>query len=139
MEPMIRHVRYADFYSLASDGVGDIESFCRAVDALVQRMGHVSDHHVILDLRCATIPPIPESLLTQALEEFWRRGIGVANKVTIVYDSGDAERALRMVRAEEFAVEIGVNLRSFDDTADALEWLNCPADQRRFDFPPSNN
>jgi hypothetical protein len=139
MEPTIRHVRYEDFYALASDGVRDIESFCRAVDALVERMGRVSDHHVILDLRSATIPPIPESLLTQVLDELSRRGIGVANKVAVVYEAADAERAKRMVRAEEIAVEMGVRLRSFDDTADALEWLNCPDNQRRFDFPPSDN
>jgi hypothetical protein len=139
MEPTIRHVRYEDFYSLSSEGIGDIESFCRAVDTLVRLMGRVSDHHVVLDLRWATIPPIPESLLTQALNELSRRGIGVANKVAIVYDPADAERATRMVRGEEIAKQIGVRLRSFDDTADALEWLNCPPDQQQFDFPPSNN
>jgi hypothetical protein len=32
-------------------------------------------------------------------------------------------------RAEEIAIELGVRLRSFDDTPDALEWLNCRADQ----------
>ena len=52
MEPTIRHVRYEDFYSLSSEGVGDLEGFCRAIDALVWRMGgSLSDHHVVLDLR----------------------------------------------------------------------------------------
>jgi hypothetical protein len=139
VEPTIRHVRDEDFYLLSSDGVGDIESFCRAVDALVRQMGRVSDHHVMLDLRSATIPPIPESLLTQALDELSRRGIGVSNTVAIVYDPADRDRAMRMVRGEEIAVQMGVRLRSFDDTADALEWLNCPADQRHFDLRPSNN
>jgi hypothetical protein len=139
MEPTIQHVRYDDFYSLSSDGVGDIEGFCRAVDALVRRMGSVSDHHVVLDLRRATIPPIPESLLTQALEELARRGLGVANKVAVVYDPADAERAMRMIHGEDIAVQIGLRLRSFNDITDALEWLNYPADQRQFDFPPSNN
>jgi hypothetical protein len=35
MEPTIRHVHYDDFYSLSSEGVRDIESFCRPVGALV--------------------------------------------------------------------------------------------------------
>jgi len=46
---------------------------------------------------------------------------------------------MRMVKGEEIAVEMGIRFRSFDDTADALEWLNSPADQRQFPFPPSNN
>jgi hypothetical protein len=139
MEPTIQHVRYDDFYSLSSDGIGDIESFCRAVDALVRRMGSVSDHHVVLDLRRATIPRIAESQLTHALDELARRSIGVANKVAIVYDPADSERAMRMIHGEEIAVQMGLRLHSFDDMADALEWLNRPTDQRQFDFPPSNN
>jgi hypothetical protein len=139
MEPTIRHVRYDDFYSLSSDGIENIESFCRAVDALVAQMGRVRDHHVVLDLRAARSRPIPESLLAQVLNELSRRGFGVDNKVAIVYDPGDAERAMRMIHGEDIAVEIGLKLRSFDNIADALEWLNCPADQRQFDFQPNNN
>jgi len=127
MEPTIRHVRYEDFYSLSSEGVGDLEGFRRDVDALVRRMGgSLSDHHVMLDLRRATIPPIPEARLTQALDELARRGIGVANKVAIVYDPADAARAMRMVRGEEIAAQMGVRLRAFDDTANALDWLSGP-------------
>jgi hypothetical protein len=128
LEPKIRHVRYEDFYSLSSEGVGNLESFCRAVDALVQQMGSLTDHHVVLDLRHATIPPIPELLLTQALAELSKRGIGVANKVAIVYDPADDVRAMRFGRGERIADLMGVRLRSFDDTADALEWLNSSAD-----------
>jgi ABC-type lipopolysaccharide export system ATPase subunit len=116
MEPKIRHVRYEDFYSLSSNGVGDIESFCRAVDALVQQMGGVCDHHVLLDLRRATIPPIAVSELTQAIDELARRGIGVVNKVAIVYDAADAARAMVMVRGQDIAVQMGIRLHSFDDT-----------------------
>jgi hypothetical protein len=87
-------------------------------------MGSVCDHHVLLDLRRATIPPIPESELTHAIDELARRGIGVANKVAIVYDATDAVRAMMMVRAREIAVQMGIRLRSFDDTADALDWLS---------------
>jgi hypothetical protein len=139
MEPTIRHVRYEDFYSLSSDGVGDIESFCRAVDALVRQMGSVSDHNVLMDLRHATIPPIPVQQLSQAMGELALRGIGVANKVAVVYDPADAARATLMVQGEEIATQVGLRLRSFDDTADALEWISSPADQRQFEFPPSNN
>jgi hypothetical protein len=125
MEPTIRHVRYEDFYSLESEGFEDLENFRRIVDALVRRVGgSLSDHHVVLDLRHATIPPIPEAILTQALDELSRRGIGVANKVAIVYDPGDAARATRMVQGEEIAAQMGVRLRAFDDTADALDWLS---------------
>jgi hypothetical protein len=102
-------------------------------------MGRVSDHHVVLDLRQATIPPIPESLLTQAMIELSQRGIGVANKVAIVYDPEDAVRAMRMVRAEELAVQAGISLRSFDDTAEALDWLSCPTNEQQFGFPLSTN
>jgi hypothetical protein len=139
MEPTIRHIRYEDFYSLSSEGFGNLESFCRAVDSLVRQMGSVSAHHIVLDVRHATIPPIPESLLTPALDELWRRGIGVVNKVAIVYDPADDIRATRFVRGEEIAEQMGLRLRSFDDTADALEWLNYSADQRQFGFPPSKN
>jgi hypothetical protein len=139
MEPTIRHVRYEDFYSLTSEGAGDLGSFCRALDTLVRQMGSLSDHHVVLDLRNATIPPIDESLLTQAIDELRRRGLGVVNKVAIVYDPADSVRALRFVRGEEIAVEMGVRLRTFDDTIDALDWFNRPDEQRQFEFSPSNN
>jgi hypothetical protein len=139
MEPTIRHVRYEDFYSLTSEGAGDLGSFCRSLDTLVLQMGRLSDHHVVLDLRKATIPPIDESLLSQAIDELRRRGLGVANKVAVVYDPADNVRALRFVRVEEIAVEMGVRLRTFDDTVDALDWLNCPDEQRQFEFSPSSN
>jgi hypothetical protein len=102
-------------------------------------MGSLNDHHVLLDLWHATTPPIPQSLLTQALAELSGRGLGVANMVAIVYDPADDVRAMRMVQVEEIAVQMAVRLRSFDDTADVLEWLNCPADQRQFRFTPSSH
>jgi hypothetical protein len=139
MEPTIRHIRYEDFYSLSSDGVGDIESFCRAVDALVAQMGRVNDHHVLLDLRDARIPPLPESLLPRALNELSRRGIGVANKVAVVFDPADSVRGLRMIQGEEIAERMGLRFRSFDDTADALEWLNVPFDDRKGGLAHCNN
>jgi hypothetical protein len=139
MEPTIRHVRYEDFYSLECEGVGDLASFCRAVDALLRQMGSPSDHHVVMDLRHAMIPPISESVLARALHELLRRGIGVANKVAIVYDPADKVRATLFVRGEEIAAQMGVRLRSFDDTADALEWLSSPADQRQIRLLPSDD
>jgi hypothetical protein len=78
-------------------------------------------------------------LLIQALAELSRRGIGVANKVAIVYDPADDARAMRMVRGEELAAQMEVRLRSFDDTADALDWLSGPdedhCEQARGDGP----
>jgi hypothetical protein len=139
MEPKIRHIRYEDFYSLSSDGVGDIESFCRALDVLVAQMGRVRDHHVVLDLRYARIPPIPESLVAQVLNELSRRGIGIDNKVAIVFDPADSVRGLRMIQGEEIAERMGLRLRSFDDTGDALEWLNLPFDDRQVGLPLTNN
>jgi hypothetical protein len=139
MGPTIRHVRYEDFYSLSSDGVEDIESFCRAVDALVAEMGRVKDHHVVLDLRAARSRPIPESLLVQVLNELSRRGIGVDNKVAIVFDPADSVRGLRMIQGEEIAERMGLRFRSFDDTADALEWLNLPFDDRQVGLAHCNN
>jgi hypothetical protein len=136
---VIRHIRYEEFYSRSSDGVGDIESFCRAVDALVAQMGRVRDHQVVLDLRGARIRPLPESLLSQTLNELSRRGFGVANKVAVVFDPADSVRGLRMIQGEEIAERMGLRLRSFDDTADALEWLNLPFDDRQIRLAPSNN
>jgi hypothetical protein len=79
------------------------------------------------------------SQLTQPIDELSRRGIGVANNVAIAYDPADGARATLMVQGEEIATQVGLRLRSFDDTADALEWLSCPADQRQFEFRPSTS
>jgi hypothetical protein len=139
MKPLVRHIRYEDFYSLSTDEVGGIESFCGALDALVAQMGRVRDHHVVVDLRYAKLPPIPESLVAQVLNELSRRGFGVDNKVAVVFDPADSVRGLRMIQGEEIAERMRLRLRSFDDTGDALEWLNLPFDDRWVGLPPTNN
>jgi hypothetical protein len=71
--PLIRHVRYEDFVALISGGAGDLEGFRAALDALVRHMGCLHFHHVLLDLRRAAIPPLPEAVLVQAMSDTPRR------------------------------------------------------------------
>ena len=71
MEPptrhVIRHVSYQDFVALKSEGAGDLDGFQAAADALLAQMGDVAAQHVLVDLRRATIPPLPEALLARTL------------------------------------------------------------------------
>ena len=71
MEPptrhVIRHVRYEEFVALISEGAGDLDGFQAAADALLAQMGGVAAQHVLVDLRRATIPPLPEALLARTL------------------------------------------------------------------------
>jgi hypothetical protein len=125
--PAIRHVRYADFIALSSEGVGTLEGFKAAVDELVRDMGSLHAHHVLFDLRHATIPPLPEATLVQALSELQRRGLGVANRLAIIIDRDDVSRMLRLVALEQIAATMGMHLRGFGDYGAALEWLSGPA------------
>ena len=77
------------FVALKSEGAGDFDGFLAAIDALMEQMGDVAAHHVLIDLRRATIPPLPEALLAHALEHLRRQGLGVKNKVAVVTDPGD--------------------------------------------------
>jgi hypothetical protein len=61
--PQIRHVRYEDFFAQISEGVGDLSGFRSAIDTLVRQVGDAHYHHVLVDLRQATIKPLPEALL----------------------------------------------------------------------------
>jgi hypothetical protein len=122
--PLIHHVRYDDFVALISGGASDLESFRAAVDALVRQMGSLHFHHVLLDLRRAAIPPLPEAVLVQAMSDLERRGLGVKNKLAIVFDPADEARADRASVAERIALEMGMQLRGFDDYAAALDWLS---------------
>jgi hypothetical protein len=125
--PAIRHVRYRDFVELRSDGTGgDLEHFRAQVDALVRQMGPLHAHHIVFDLRDATLPALPSILLVEALEHMRRRGLGVDNKVAIVIDPGDAPRLARMGTAEIGAARMGMELRAFVDYKAALDWLNSP-------------
>jgi hypothetical protein len=125
MEPTtIQEVRYDDFIRLTSEGVGDLEGFRSAVDELVRRMGDLHAHHVLFDLRHATIPPLPEPILVEAMGEIERRGLGVKNKVAIVVDRDDEARVDRALACERIAAHMGMRLRGFADYGAALDWLS---------------
>jgi len=124
---MIRHVRYEDFYLLASAGVVDLAGLRAELDTLVREMGNPEAHSVLLDLRFATLGPIPESALIEALAELRRRGLGVANRVAIVADPDDVVRWGRAQDAERTAARGGLALRTFSEYDEALDWLSDPA------------
>ena len=128
MEPptrhVIRHVRYEEFVALISEGAGDLDGFQAAADALLTQMGDVAAQHVLVDLRRATIPPLPEALLARALEYLRRRGLGVKNKVAVVTDPADELRTDRADAAEAVAAFLLMQVRSFRDYGDALDWLS---------------
>jgi hypothetical protein len=120
----IRHIRYEEFVALKSDGAGDFDGFLAAVGALVEQMGDVVAHHVLVDLRCATVPPLPEALLARALEHMRRLGLGVKNKVAVVTDRADVVRTDRADAAEAVAAFLLMQVRSFHDYGAALDWLS---------------
>ena len=125
---MIRHIRYQEFVALKSQGAGDFDGFLAAVDALLAQMGDVAAQHVLVDLRRATIPPLPEALLARALEHLRRLGLGVKNKVAVVTDPGDGVRTDRADAAEAVAAHMLMHVRSFRDYAAALDWLAAAED-----------
>jgi hypothetical protein len=125
MEPhAVRHVRYDEFVALLSRGAGDLDGFRAAVDTLLAQTGEVAAHPVLIDLRRATIPPLAEAVLAQALEELRRRGLGMENKVAVVTDPGDGIRTDRADAAEAVAAHMLMHVRSFRDYAAALDWLS---------------
>jgi hypothetical protein len=121
---VIRHVRYEEFVALKSEGAGDFDGLLAAVDALLAQMGDVAAHHVLVDLRRATIPPLPEALLARALEHLRRQGLGVKNKVAVVTGPADAARTDRVDAAEAVAAFLRMQVRSFRDYGAALDWLS---------------
>ena len=124
--PIIRHVQYADFIALISDGVGDLSGFRSATDTLVRQMGSLHFHHILIDLRHAVIPPLPEAVLVEAVSYLRRVGVGVLNRVAIVTDPADELRSERVQIAERIALLMEMHLRSFQDYSEALDWLNDP-------------
>ncbi len=88
----IRHIRYEEFVALKSEGAGDFDGFLAAVEALLAQMGDIVAHHVLVDLRRASVPPMPETTLARALEHLRRLGLGVKNKVAVVTDPADEVR-----------------------------------------------
>jgi hypothetical protein len=121
---VIRHIRYEEFVALISEGAGDLDGFEAAADALLAQMGDVAAQHVLVDLRRATIPPLPEALMARALEYLRRRGLGVKNKVAVVTDPGDRARTDRADTAEVVAAFLRMQVRSFRDYGAALDWLS---------------
>jgi hypothetical protein len=51
-------------------------------------------------------------------------GLGVKNKLAIVFDPANAARADRTSVAERIAPELGMQRRGLDDAAAALDWLS---------------
>ena len=121
---VIRHIRYEEFVALKSDGAGDFDGFLAAVEALLAQTGDVAAQPVLVDLRRATIPPLPEALLARALEHLRRRGLGVKNKVAVVTDPADRVRTDRADAAEAVTAFMRMQVRSFRDYGAALDWLN---------------
>lgn len=124
LPPQIRHVRYEDFFALISEGVGDLSGFRCAVDALVRQIGAPHHHHVLIDLRHATISPLPEALLVEALSYLRGTGLGRVNKVAFVVDRDDRERRDRAAVLGRIALALEMHLRSFEDYAEALDWFS---------------
>ena len=122
--PRIRQIRYEDFVSLISRGAGDLDGVRSAVDTLLAQMGDPPAYPVLIDLRRAAIPPLPEPVLAQALTYLRRRGLGVANKVAIVTDPADRDRSDRADAVEAIAAHMLMHVRSFRDYGDALDWLS---------------
>jgi hypothetical protein len=121
---VIRHVRYEEFVALISQGAGDMDGFHAAVDALLAQMGDAGAAHVLVDLRRATIPPLPEAVLARAMEHLRRLGLGVKNKVAVVTDPADRDRTDRADAAEAVAAYLQMQVRSFRDYGAALDWLS---------------
>jgi hypothetical protein len=121
---LIRHIRYDEFVALKSQGVGDLDGFLAAVDALLAQTEDAAAHHVLVDLRRASIPPLPEAALARALEHLRRLDLGVKNKVAIVTDPADEVRGDRADAAEAVAAFLQMQVRSFRDYGAALDWLN---------------
>ena len=126
--PLIRHVRYEDFIAVVSDGASDLHDFQAAIDTLVRQMGTLHFHNVLVDLRGATLAPLPEAIMVEAVSYLRRMGLGVVNRIAFVTDPDDEVRTERVQSAECIARLLGMHLRSFQDYSEALDWLNDPTE-----------
>jgi hypothetical protein len=124
--PQIRHVSYDDFFALVSEGAGDLAAFRSAVDALAQQMGDPRHHPVLVDLRHATIGPLPEALLVEVMTYLRGKGLGRLNKVAFVVDRDDQQRRDRGAVLERIAAIMAMRFGTFEDYAAALDWLSEP-------------
>jgi hypothetical protein len=126
--PLIRHVRYEDFIAVVSAGASDLHDFQAAIDTLVRQMGTLHFYHVLVDLRGATLVPIPEPIWVEALSYLRGKGLGVVNRIAFVTDPDDEVRTDRVQGAERIAQRLGLHLRSFQEYSEALDWLNDPTE-----------
>jgi hypothetical protein len=124
--PQIRHVHYEDFFALISEGVGDLSDFRFAIDSLVRQLEDPHHNHILLDLRHAAIGPLPEVLLVEAMGYLRGKGLGRLNKVALVVDRDDPVRRDRAAVLERIASAMEMHFHSFEDYAEALEWLSDP-------------
>jgi hypothetical protein len=124
--PQIRHVHYEDFFALISEGVGDLTGFRFAIDMLVGQLGDTHSHNILFDLRHAKIRPLPEVLLVQAMSYLHGKGLGRLNKLAFVVDRDDWERRNRAALLERIALAMEMHVHSFEDYAEALDWLSDP-------------
>jgi hypothetical protein len=122
----IRHVSYDNFFALVSEGAGDLAAFRAAVDALARQMGDPRHHPVLVDLRHATLGPLPEPLLVEAMTSLRGKGLGRLNKLAVVVDRDDQRRRARAAVLERIAAIMAMRFRSFEDYAAALDWLSDP-------------
>src|SRR5262249_28638081 len=124
--PLIRHVRYEDFIAVLSGGASDLRDFQETVDTIVRQMGPLHHHHVLVDLRGATIAPLPQVTMVEALNYLRRVGLGVSNRIAFVAGVGDEVRMERLKLAEAITRQMGMHFRAFEAYEEALDWLNEP-------------
>src|SRR4051812_790330 len=122
--PLIRHVRYEDFIAVLSDGVHDLRDFQEVIDTLVRQMGTLHYDHVLVDLRGAPLPPLPEAIMVEVMSYLRRMNLGVLNRTAFVTDPDDKTRTERVHSAEGIAQLLGMHMRGFEDYSEALDWLN---------------
>jgi hypothetical protein len=101
-----------------------LDGFRNSIDTLVASMGHPEHHHLLIDLRQATIGPIAEALLVEASSYLHRRGLGRSNKVAVVVDCDDRPRRAQAETLERIAQAMAMQVHSFEDYALALDWLS---------------
>ena len=77
-------------------------------------------------IQAATLGPLPEDTLVEALDYIRQTGLGVENRMAVVTHPDDEVRTERMQSVEGLAHRLGMHLRGFEDYAEALEWLNEP-------------
>jgi hypothetical protein len=120
----VRHVRYEDFFAVVSDGIDTLEHGRDQVDRFVRDLGDLKYHHVLLDLRHATIGPVAEPVLVELARHMKGRGLGVQNRLAMLIHHDDEERAERGHVFVRITTLMGMHVALFTSYQDALDWLN---------------